>query len=80
MEKLQLLSIAIELIIGIVAVITALKGRKYMFGLAFTFIVYVVYDLSKIYPFGTIEDYASVLFFLATISALWSVWGIYRQK
>lgn len=78
MEKLQLLSIAIELIIGILAIITALRGPKYMFGLAFTFFVYVIYDLSKLYAISTLNSYAPVLFFLATLSALWSIYSIYK--
>ena len=80
MEKLQLLSIVLELVIGIISVITAVRGRKYMFGLAFTFFVYVLYDLSKIYPLGMIDSWAPVLFFLATLSALWSVWSICKQN
>jgi len=79
MEKLQLVSIVIELVIGVVAVITAVKGRKYMFGLAFTFLVYVFYDLSHIYSFGVTDSFLSVLFFLSTLSALWSVWNIYKH-
>ena len=80
MEKLQLVSIVLELVIGIIAVMTALKGRKYMFGLAFTFLVYVFYDFSSIYSIGVTSGFVTVLFFLATLSALWSVWSIYKQN
>ena len=80
MEKLQLVSIIIELVIGIIAVITAFKGRKYMFGLAFTFLAYVFYDLSKIYSFGITDNFVTVLFFVATLSAFWSIWNIYKQN
>jgi hypothetical protein len=69
-----------EFAIGIVATITAIKGRKYMFGLAFTFFVYVLYDFSKFYSLATANDFLPILFFLATISAFWSIWNIYKQK
>jgi len=80
MEKLQLVSIVFEFVIGAMATVTAIKGRRYMFGLAFTFFVYVFYDLSKIYSFGTIDNLMPALFFLATLSAFWSVWNIYKQN
>ena len=75
-----MVSIVLELVIGVLAVLTALKGRKYMFGLAFTFLAYVFYDLSKIYLFGITDVFVTVLFFLATLTALWSVWSIYKQN
>ena len=80
MEKLQLVSIVLEFVIGVMAVIIAVKGRKYMYGLAFTFFVYVFYDLAKVYSFGINQNVLFVSFFLATISAFWSVWSIYKQN
>ena len=79
MENLQFISIFLELIVGIIAILAAFKGKKYMFGLAFTFLVYVVYDFSKIYLFN-MGGILPVLFFLSTVSALWSVWNIYKQN
>jgi len=79
MENLQFISIFLELVVGIIAILAAFKGKKYMFGLAFTFFVYVVYDFSKIYLFN-MGGILPVLFFLSTVSALWSVWNIYKQN
>ncbi len=80
MEKLQLVSIVLELVMGIIATITAINRKKYMFGLAFTFFAYVVYDLGKSYSIGISNTYLTILFFLATLSALWSIWNIYKQN
>ena len=80
MQALQYLSIALELIIGIISLLSAVKGRKYMYGLAFTFFVYVLYDMSKFYSVAFLDGVLSILFFLATLSALVSILGIYKQK
>ncbi|MFA5651958.1 MAG: hypothetical protein WC933_01185 [Candidatus Paceibacterota bacterium] len=80
MENLQFISIGLEFIIGVIATIIAFKGRGYMFGLAFTFFVYVFYDLSKIFYFGMIDSIMPILFLLATLAALVSVCGIYKRN
>ena len=36
------ISIALEVAIAVIAVLAALKGRPYLYGLAFTFAVYVL--------------------------------------
>lgn len=80
MENLQNASIVLEFVIGIIAAVSALKGPKYMFGLSFTFLFYVIYDLSKSYSFGALDRFLTPLFFIATLSALWSIWNIYKQS
>ena len=42
------LSIAIEVAVAVIAVLAALKGRPHLYGLAFTFAVYVLYDLGRL--------------------------------
>ena len=80
MENLQFISIGLEFIIFVLATITSFRGPKYMFGLAFTFLVYVFYDLSKIFSFGMIDNIMPILFLLATLSALVSILGIYKRN
>lgn len=80
MEYLHYVSIVLEFVIAVMAVMSAVKGRSYMYGLAFTFLVYVVWDLSDMYAFGIPGAALTVLFFLATLSAMWSVWSIYKQN
>jgi hypothetical protein len=44
---LLVISIILEASIAVIAVLAARQGRPYIYGLAFTFIVYVVYDLAR---------------------------------
>lgn len=76
---LQLLSIVFEAAIAVLFFLIALRGKSYFYGLTFTFVVYVFYDLSKLYNFGVSSEKLSYLFFAATISALWSAWGEYKK-
>jgi hypothetical protein len=73
------LSIAIEVAVAVIAVLAALKGRPHLYGLAFTFAVYVLYDLGRLLGWHA-EGILSVLFLLASASALYAVWGLYKEK
>ena len=42
------ISIALEVAVAMIAVLAACKGRSYLFGLAFTFAVYVLYDVGRL--------------------------------
>lgn len=77
---LLIASIALEVAVAIVAVLVALKGRPYLYGLAFTFAVYVLYDLGRLLGWNVEKGILSVLFLLASASALVAVWGLYRHK
>jgi hypothetical protein len=63
---------------AVIAVLAALKGRPYLYGLAFTFAVYVLYDLGRL--LGWHGSILSVLFLLASASALYAVWSLYKEK
>ncbi len=80
MRTLQLISIALELSIAVLAALSALKHRSYLWGFVITFGVYVYYDLAKLYTWDNFGEYLPVLFFIATVSALVSVWGIYKRS
>ena len=77
---LLIASIALEVAVAIVACLAALKGRPYLFGLAFTFGVYVFYDLGRLLGHNVEKGILSVLFLAASASALVAVWGLYRHK
>jgi hypothetical protein len=47
---------------------------------AFTFAVYVLYDLGRLLGWNVEKGVLSVLFLLASASALVAVWGLYRDK
>jgi len=74
------LSIAIEVAVAVIAVLAALKGRPHLYGLAFTFAVYVLYDLGRLLGWHAEGGILSVLFLLASASALYAVWGLYKER
>ncbi|HKA99777.1 MAG TPA: hypothetical protein VKD02_03330 [Methyloceanibacter sp.] len=77
---LLLASIALEVAVAVIAAIAAMKGRPYLYGLAFTFAVYVLYDSGRLLGWNVEAGVLSVLFLLASASALYAVWGIYREE
>ena len=77
---LLIASIVIEVAVAIVAMLVAIKGRPYLYGLALTFTIYVLYDLGRLLGWNVEKGILSVLFLLASASALFAVWGLYRDK
>jgi hypothetical protein len=77
---LLIASIALEVAVAVIAAIAAMKGRPYLYGLAFTFAVYVLYDSGRLLGWNVDSGVLSVLFLLASASALYAVWGIYREE
>jgi hypothetical protein len=74
-----IISIVLEAEVGIVAVLAARKGKPYVYGLAFTFGAYVLYDLARLLQWGVQGGLLSALLLLATVTALIAVWGLYRD-
>lgn len=72
-------AILIEAAVAVVAVLAALKGRSYLYGLALTFAIYVLYDLGRLEGWNVGEGVLSVLFLIASLSALLAVLGLYRE-
>ena len=77
---LLIASIALEVAVAVIAAVAAMKGRPYLYGLAFTFAVYVLYDSGRLLGWNVEGGMLSVLFLLASASALYAVWGIYREE
>lgn len=77
---LLIASIVLEVAVAAVAVLAALKGRPYLYGLALTFGIYVVYDAGRLLGWNVEKGILSLLFLLASASALFAVWGLYRDK
>jgi hypothetical protein len=76
---LLILSIGLELAVAVVAMLAAVKGRPYLYGLALTFAIYVLYDLGRLFGWNVEKGILSVLFLVASASALYAVWGLYRE-
>jgi hypothetical protein len=74
-----IVSIALEAAVAVLAVLAARRGKPYIYGLAFTFGAYVLYDLARLLHWNVQAGILSWLFLLATISALIAVWGLYRK-
>jgi hypothetical protein len=73
------ISIVLEAVVAILAILAARKGKPYLYGLAFTFGAYVLYDLARLLQWQVQGGLLSGLFLLATITALVAVWGLYRE-
>jgi EamA domain-containing membrane protein RarD len=72
-------SIILEAAVAVIAILAARKRSPYFYGLAFTFGVYVAYDLARKMQINVQEGLLSALFLLASLSALVAVWGLYRK-
>jgi hypothetical protein len=74
-----IISIILEAAVAVIAALAARAGRPYLYGLCFTFAAYVLYDLARLLQWPVEGLMLSVLFLLATITALLAVWGLYRE-
>lgn len=77
---MQFVSIILEAVVAVIAILAAHPGRLYLYGLAFTFAAYVFYDLAHLLEWDVEEPLLSGLFLLATMSALVAVWALYRDR
>jgi hypothetical protein len=75
-----IVSIILEAVVAVIAILAARQGRPYMYGLAFTFAAYVLYDLARLLEWHVQGTLLSGLFLLASISALVAVWGVYKDR
>ncbi|MGE0659567.1 MAG: hypothetical protein AB7O63_08745 [Reyranellaceae bacterium] len=73
------LSIILEVAVAIVAVLAARRRSPWLYGLAVTFGIYVLYDLARLTGTDVQAGVLSALFLVATISALVAVVGLYRK-
>jgi hypothetical protein len=78
--SLLIVSIALEVAVAVIAALAAMKGRPYLFGLALTFAIYVLYDLGRLLGWNVESGIPSALFLLASASALYAVWGLFRDE
>jgi hypothetical protein len=65
--------------VAVLAFMAARKRKPYLYGLAFTFVVYVLYDVARVVGVNVHEGLLSVLFLLASLSALIAAWGLYQE-
>lgn len=78
---LQYLSIVIEVLIAVLALMILFKKKK-QYGLCFaiTFGIYVFYDLARLMAWNISANLLYISFFIASVSALWGMWELYKKK
>ena len=80
-EQLQFVSILLEVVIVVLAVLSARKKKKSLgYGFALTFTIYVFYDLAKLLVINVPDSILYLTFFVATLSALYSILIIYKDS
>lgn len=78
---LHLVSIGIEVIIFFLSLSMALgKKKNYAWGFVLTFGIYVIYDLFNQLGINPLGPWLNVLFLIASTSALYSIWQLYKKK
>jgi hypothetical protein len=81
MESINYVSIILELVVAIFALMIALgKKRAYGWGLALTFLVYVFYDLARTQNWQISSGIMTLSFLVASISAVIAVYSIYKKE
>ncbi len=78
---LQFIAILLEIAIVLVAVLAArAKKKTFAYGFALTFALYVLFDTARQFDLAISQDLLHSLFLIATLSALWSMWQLYKEK
>lgn len=81
MKPLQYVSIIMESIAAAMGLFIAVrKKRLFGYGIFLTFVIYVFYDLTKLIPIEVSNVALYPIFFIATLSILWAIILIYREK
>ena len=79
-EQLQFVSILLEAVIVVRAILSAIRRKKsFAYGFALTFAVYVFYDLAKLIQINVPDSILYFMFFVATLSALYVTLRIYKD-
>lgn len=81
LENLQYFSILIEAVVSLLGLVVFVKKKKsYGLGVFLTFGIYVFYDLAKQMNLNVSANSLYILFFIASLSMLLSVWVLYNNK
>lgn len=78
MNIILLISIILELVISALFLKASIKDKRYLYGLVVTFAIYVFYDIARLFSFNISGSFLTGIFFVATLSALYSAWMIAR--
>jgi predicted membrane protein len=73
-------SIILQGCVAAIAVLAAQQRRPYLYGLAFTFAAYVLYDIARFAQWNVEGPVLSWLFLIAAITAFVAVVGLYWDR
>lgn len=81
MSFIHWLSILMEFAIFVLALKMVFEKKRYLgVPIAFTFGIYVFYDLALGLHWGVTREFLDAIFFVATASALYVVWQLGRKR
>ncbi len=81
MMPLQYVAVSLESIVAAAGLLLAVRKKRFFgYGIFLTFIIYVFYDLAKLIPLQVSDVILYPLFFVATMSILWAVVLIYKER
>ncbi|MEK7672865.1 MAG: hypothetical protein AAB373_03195 [Patescibacteria group bacterium] len=80
MNIIPVVSIVLEVVIALLALVAAFRGKAYILGFVITFGIYVYYDLAREYSWAVSENLLSVGFLVATVTALVSMIFLIRKN
>jgi signal transduction histidine kinase len=80
-KPLQYVAVAIESGVAAIGLLLAVRKKRFFgYGIFLTFIIYVFYDLAKLIPLEISNIALYPMFFIATLSILWVMILIYKEK
>ena len=79
-DFLQLAATFLEIIIAGFAILIAVQKKKtFSWFIAATFLLFVVFDLSRIFALGFTVDLYALIFLVACASMLYAVWTMLHE-
>lgn len=81
MKPLQYVAIIMESVVAVTGLFIAVRKKRFFgYGIFLAFVIFVFYDLAKLIPIEVNDSALYPIFFMATLSALWAVILIYKEK
>ena len=80
-KPLQYVAITLESVIAAAGLLLAVRKKRFFgYGIFLTFIIYVFYDLTRLIPLQVSDVTLYPLFLVATLSMLWAIVLIYKER
>ncbi len=80
-DFLQIIAVLLEVAVTVIAVIIAIRQKKYYgWCIAVTFVLFVLFDLGRLFAWPLSDEAHSLIFLVACGSMLYGVWLIYGEQ